>query len=541
MELIDALRREWRPNPWLTLSLSLTASLSTLLIVASVGAAAESAAQGQVSFKAAMLFLVALATGAMAQRKLMGALAEEAEFMVHRMRTRLFSIMSRTDPTLISSSARGQLFIAITQQTQVLSRHLSTMIVGAQQGVLVILISLYMAFLSLAAFALIAFISALIVFIHVVRMRQIGSGDTAAESEEAELYGLLEEVLLSQRELRLSQAHSDQLRESLAQASARTQATKVKNKAAWAREAALLQAAFYLLVGVVIFAVPLFSQQFHSVAFPGTMAALFMIGPVGSMASALAVAGDAQRVLRLLKELEFQLSAGAAPTDEPTLPEEVRRFPDGIHSLELCDLAYTYPSTLGEPGFRVGPLSASFRAGEVNFITGGNGSGKTTMVQLLTGLLIPTAGLIRVNGQSLDSSSMQAWRDCISAVFSDGHLFSRLYGVSDQALAQAPAWLERLGLSSVVRIENGAFSTVSLSSGQRKRLALLASLLEDKPVLVLDEWAADQDPHWRRVFYEELLPELRAQDRLVICITHDESWFGVADQRLHMSEGRFRK
>jgi putative ATP-binding cassette transporter len=163
------------------------------------------------------------------------------------------------------------------------------------------------------------------------------------------------------------------------------------------------------------------------------------------------------------------------------------------------------------------------------------------MVQLLTGLLIPTAGLIRVNGQSLDSSSMQAWRDCISAVFSDGHLFSRLYGVSDQALAQAPAWLERLGLSSVVRIENGAFSTVSLSSGQRKRLALLASLLEDKPVLVLDEWAADQDPHWRRVFYEELLPELRAQDRLVICITHDESWFGVADQRLHMSEGRFRK
>jgi putative ATP-binding cassette transporter len=189
--------------------------------------------------------------------------------------------------------------------------------------------------------------------------------------------------------------------------------------------------------------------------------------------------------------------------------------------------------------FEVGPLSAQFRAGEITFITGGNGSGKSTMLRLLTGLMPLQAGNLLVDGEPVEPEHMQAYRDQISAVFSDNHLARRLHGLADAQLARADELLERLEMHSKVRVRDGAFSTVDLSLGQRKRLALVVALLEDKPVIVLDEWAAGQDPHFRRVFYETLLPELKARNKIVICVTHDDRWFDRADQVLRMNEGRF--
>ena len=170
----------------------------------------------------------------------------------------------------------------------------------------------------------------------------------------------------------------------------------------------------------------------------------------------------------------------------------------------------------------LGPLNISVSSGELVFVTGGNGSGKSTLARLFTGLYGPTKGELMWDGQVVTAEHRDGYRQLWSGVFSELHLFDRLYGLGGMRNeTQARSLLARLGLGRMVRIENGAFSTTDLSRGQQKRLALMVALLEDRPMYLFDEWAADQDPEFRRVFYRELLPELRAQAKPRV-ITHDD-------------------
>jgi putative ATP-binding cassette transporter len=172
------------------------------------------------------------------------------------------------------------------------------------------------------------------------------------------------------------------------------------------------------------------------------------------------------------------------------------------------------------------------------FLVGGNGSGKTTLVKLLTGLYPPGSGSIGVNGRDVDGGLMDAYRQLFTVVFADGFLFPTLLGLDAPDLDErARAWVTELGLDGVVRVEGGAFSTTNLSQGQRKRLALLAACLEDRPVLVLDEWASYQDPRFKRAFYLEILPALQALGKTLIVISHDDDYFYVADRVVHLSSG----
>jgi putative ATP-binding cassette transporter len=135
-------------------------------------------------------------------------------------------------------------------------------------------------------------------------------------------------------------------------------------------------------------------------------------------------------------------------------------------------------------------------------------------------------------------SSIQRYRDMFAAVFSDFHLFNKLYGIDDVDPQRGAEMIDQMEIEDKVTLGERSFSTVDLSSGQRKRLALVAVQLEDKPIIVLDEWAADQDPHFRAKFYETLLPRLKASGTTVIAITHDDKYFHLADRRLHMEDGR---
>ena len=143
--------------------------------------------------------------------------------------------------------------------------------------------------------------------------------------------------------------------------------------------------------------------------------------------------------------------------------------------------------------------------------------------------------ILRINGEPVPTP--QTLRSLFATVLSDYHLFSRAYGIPEPDRKQVEALLSRMGLAGKTVWRDGGFSTLALSSGQRKRLALILAILEDRPILVFDEWAADQDPKFRRVFYEEILPDLRAAGKTVIAVTHDEKYFGHADRHLYMSEG----
>ncbi|MCF5387620.1 ATP-binding cassette domain-containing protein, partial [Pseudomonas syringae] len=164
----------------------------------------------------------------------------------------------------------------------------------------------------------------------------------------------------------------------------------------------------------------------------------------------------------------------------------------------------------------------------------------TTLIKLLLGLYTPQQGEIRLNGQAVTAENLDDYRQLFTTIFADYYLFDEpLQGQA--ALPQdAGKYLERLDIAHKVSIENGVFTTTDLSTGQRKRLALINAWLDERQVLVFDEWAADQDPAFRRVFYTELLPELKQQGKTIIVISHDDRYFYVADQLVRMQTGQIQ-
>jgi len=212
---------------------------------------------------------------------------------------------------------------------------------------------------------------------------------------------------------------------------------------------------------------------------------------------------------------------------------------DGV-IIRAESLAFRYPADDGY-GFALEPLDLELRSGEVVFITGGNGSGKTTLMKLLCALYEPTEGRISCNGQLIDTATRDAYRNRISALFADGYLFEELVGLDDDSPAGTEAanrFLTELDLADKVKVADGMLSTTQLSTGQRRRLALLGVFLRDREVYAFDEWAANQDPVFKRFFYRTLLPELRAKGKLVLVISHDDAYFDGADRVVQLADGR---
>ncbi|WP_281285656.1 multidrug ABC transporter permease/ATP-binding protein [Halomonas halmophila] len=209
-------------------------------------------------------------------------------------------------------------------------------------------------------------------------------------------------------------------------------------------------------------------------------------------------------------------------------------------TLELRGVRFRYPAAEQSEGFEVGPIDLTLTRGEQVFLIGGNGSGKSTLARLLTGLYQPHDGEILLDAEALTAEQWEAYRRSFSAVFTDFHLFDRLVGqegaAPDPALVQD--WLERLGMQDKLQFDGDRVTNPQLSQGQRKRLALLLAVAEQRDFLLLDEWAADQDPQFRRTFYQALLPRLRELGKTVLAVSHDDAYFGHADRLLEMREGR---
>lgn len=289
---------------------------------------------------------------------------------------------------------------------------------------------------------------------------------------------------------------------------------------------------FTIVIGFVAFLYPsIFPGVDTNILRNYVFVFLYMTGPVN------AVMGGYPQLIRIRvswKRLR-KLSQLLARTRIQHTEKDVDIQPEETLQIELHDLQFQYEEEDGRT-FTLGPINYMFRSGEISFITGGNGSGKSTLARLITGLYTPDAGCIRVNGAEI---SPERLREHYSAIFSDFFLFEKLYGLILDGKEQIiQEHLDMLCLAEKVSIANGKFSTIQLSSGQRKRLALLVSYLEERPVCLYDEWASDQDPEYRAFFYNDILPALRARGKCVIIITHDDRYFGLADTILKLEMGK---
>ncbi|MGY2288232.1 cyclic peptide export ABC transporter [Pseudomonas sp. SDO528_S397] len=290
-------------------------------------------------------------------------------------------------------------------------------------------------------------------------------------------------------------------------------------------------AVFYLLIGVVLFAAPHFIELSASLVTGYILAILYMITPLSELMHALPTLGRASVALNKIHALEGEMQ-GASETLETFAPTQVR-------SLACRQVTHTYYREREDGHFTLGPIDVTLNAGEVVFITGGNGSGKTTLALLLTGLYRPESGEVMLDEQVSSSTDNHHYRQHFSAIFTDFCLFENLFDGDDpQLVQQAQDYLVHLQLDHKVQIEHGRLTTLALSTGQRKRLALLSAYLDDRPCYLFDEWAADQDPVFKHFFYTRILADLRARGKLVIVISHDDGYFALADRLIRIEHGR---
>ncbi|MCC5025201.1 MAG: ATP-binding cassette domain-containing protein [Candidatus Synoicihabitans palmerolidicus] len=202
-------------------------------------------------------------------------------------------------------------------------------------------------------------------------------------------------------------------------------------------------------------------------------------------------------------------------------------------------MSFAYYNDKGKAVFFLDPFEFSLTSGKLLCITGGNGSGKSTFLKVLAGLYPPEAGTILLDGSPVTATNRQSYRSLFRPIFTDFHLFDTLYGFDDIDEALLTHWLHRTDLWHKTGVEERKLTERNLSRGQRKRLALVLALMEDKPILLLDEWAAEQDPQFRRIFYREILSELRAEGKTIIAVSHDDEHYDVADRTLKMHYGKF--
>lgn len=366
-----------------------------------------------------------------------------------------------------------------------------------------------------------------------------------ASRTEWTFFDRVNDVLRGYKELRLRRARRDGLQADIVDAASRERELKVTAERFFSLGQTVAQGAMMGLLCLIVVGLPLFAGTPTETVLQVLTVVLLTYGPVETVMGNLASFSRAAVARRLIAGLEKDLIAEAetdAPTTGPAAP------PARFSRIELRGVTATLSEAPSEGAttavpaddecFTVGPIDLVLKPGEVVFISGGNGAGKSTLISLLTGLRRPEGGEILLDGQPVTTATLQDYRDLFSAVFSEFHLFSRLYGLDEAEQAKVPSHLAELDLAHRVRIENGAFSTLALSTGQKRRLALSVALAEARPIIVLDEFAADQDPVRRKLFYDVLVPQMARDGHLVIAVTHDEHCFDKCDRLIRMEAGR---
>ncbi len=290
---------------------------------------------------------------------------------------------------------------------------------------------------------------------------------------------------------------------------------------------------FFFAAGFVLFALPKIITLSPQTLSGYILTFMFLLLPMDNLVNNLPVLSKAGIALQKIESLGLSL---ASQSETLTVPAPVQR---NWHKLELDGVSRAYHREGEDHNFTLGPVDLDFRPGELVFIVGGNGSGKSTLAKLLTGLYLPEAGEIRLDGIPITAENREWYRQHFSVVFADFYLFDRLLGMDDPNLDQrAKSYLEKLQLTHKVNVIDGYLSTTALSQGQRKRLTLLTAYLEDRPIYLFDEWAADQDPTFKALFYNQFLTELRDRGKTVLVISHDDQYFPVADRVIKLDYGK---
>ena len=538
MPFLQLVRREMQGSLHRLVLMAAVGGVSTASILAAINSGAQAADNGKPSLLPAMLFIVALLLFIKTQNYVLLTATAEIEGIIHKVRVRLMDHVRHSELLPLDEIGRAEIVAAITRETAVLTQASNSLAFAAQGAVLISFVALYVAYLSFLAFALSIVIVGVAAALFHSRNRQIAIATQEASQWENRLYNRLMDLLDGFKEVRINNLRSEDLYSDILEVSRIAANIKIRTQAETFKRMVLLQGSMYAMLGAIVFAVPVLSDTLAGASIGKTVTALvFVIGACLGLVQSIPILSAANAAAANIERLEARLAAAAAGIRVEDV-QPATRF-DGI---EMRNVVFSYVEKSTDSVFKVGPVDFTLRSGELVFITGGNGSGKSTFLKLLASLYKPDSGEITLDGILVADRTREAYRQLISAIFVDYHLFQRLYGIRDPDPVEVDRLLAQFRLLDKTHLMNGEFDTIDLSTGQRKRLALIVALLEKRPILLLDEWAADQDPEFRRRFYYDLLPTLHRAGVTVVAITHDDRYLDEMDlpaRRLRMDEGRF--
>jgi putative ATP-binding cassette transporter len=290
---------------------------------------------------------------------------------------------------------------------------------------------------------------------------------------------------------------------------------------------------FFIAAGIILFALPQMIASDRQLISSYILTFTFMMLPIDNIVNNLPYISKSNVALKKIQGLGLSLALHPDSITENMMDDR------GWTRLELSNVVYPYHKTDIDDDFTLGPINLEINRGEVLYLVGGNGSGKSTLAKLLTGLYAPESGEVSIDGMAITNVNREWYRQHFAAIFADFHLFEKLLGMEDRHLdLNADRYLRKLRLVGKVSVQKGRLSTLKLSQGQRKRLAMLTAYLEDRQIYLFDEWAADQDPVFKDLFYRDILPDLKAKGKTMIVISHDDRYFDLADRLIKLEDGK---
>ncbi|MEY3081654.1 MAG: hypothetical protein RJA94_1639 [Pseudomonadota bacterium] len=451
--------------------------------------------------------------------------------VVNNVRLKLIGGLLKAQPSFVDRREHGALYHILTTDVSAVAGFTSTLL-----NLLPAFIFLCIAIPQVFYYSMVSGFFVILVMIggvlaYHLQQRTMAKLNDDARALEVAYFERVSEMLRGFRELRLHQPRQRSFSSDILQVLEKLRGLLIKVTRIFETSESAVQGLKFLLFAAIVFLVPYLVRTDNVITFQILTLVLFSLMPFEQIVTSYpAVIGTLVSYMRI-NDLATELNVIERVVERPV------DFAPPFKTISLRDVETRYNSR-ETSSFALGPLDFELKSGEVVFLVGSNGSGKTTFMNVLCGLLDPTSGTIEVDGRPLAPEDMGAYRAQFSAIFTQFHVFRQLYGLEAVTPEQADEMIERVGLTGITQIRSEGISRIDLSAGQRRRLALAIALLEDRNVLVLDEFVADQDPEKRDYFFRTLVPWLKAQGKTVIVSTHDLAWLECCDRVITFENGK---
>ena len=539
LKIVELYKREYDgPKGTIIFMLAVKAVFSALLVVIVNETAGIIARNDFLEARYFFLYLIVFATIICTLYYSTTQVAIMAVKTVSRMRLRLTDKLRRADLKFMEASGHGRIYARIAQDTDLLQHGTPEAFAVLDALLECVALFIYFIFISPAGFMIVLCFLFLVYGVFFMNYFIIHKKLNEARDKEAGFFDLLNDVLSGFKEIKINNRKNNDLFADIEQVSRDTEKLKKEGGFKNNQNIAIAYASFVGLLGTVVFVTPLFTDAQGETIIKLVAVVMFLFGSISQISYGFPYFMRLNAAVESMEKLEADLDAsGVSSFADAETPVMVPDFQE----ITLKSVSFSYENGGGDPLFSLAPLDLTIRKGECLFIVGGNGSGKSTLMKLLTGLYYPASdGCIMLDGQPVTLKNYQSYRELFSAIFTDFHMFKKLYGVESVDENEVKQLLRKMDIHRKTDYADEKFTNTDLSTGQRKRLAYIAAMLEDKPIYVFDEWAADQDPAFRKRFYETFLQDLRAMNKTVIAVSHDDRYFDKADRVITMEEGRIR-